>query len=101
MPVLYSDHEVTVKQPLIGGWKIIDEVSGAVFSPNAEIKHKMAQTWFKLRRMKKQVGQLQGDAGEATLFKAFANATMRPQLDGQSFLLLSPESYARALLGLE
>jgi len=90
-----------VKQPIFGGWKIIENISGAVYTPNGDMKHQMAQTWYKLRKLKRNVGPLNGQASEGLLFRAFALATMNPNgPEGSTFLHLSPDSYARELLGI-
>ena len=101
MPDLYWDDIVIVRQPLIGPWKIVEIHTGATYSPPPNIKHQMAQTWYKLRKLKHNVGPLNGQASEGMLFKAFALATMNPNgPEGSTFLHLSPESYARELLGI-
>ena len=74
MPVFFEDPQFTVRQPLLGGWRITDKERGSTLVPQAQLREKISLIWMQIRRDFRRDPELRREM-ENRMFHHFARAT--------------------------
>lgn len=98
MPVYYDDPDFTVRQALIGPWRVDDKRRGVTVAPAMELREKIGFMWKRLRSDLKGEPDLRRTA-EDRMFRIFAEASadMRSEAAGM-FRVFNEADLARIIV---